>query len=72
MKDLYKNIILLSLFVGMVLLFYGTPHNNEIEVPRYVSKSVPVFVPNYSIMLNIQDLIIDNTSTNVTNVSGDK
>lgn len=72
MKDLYRNIILLSVLVGMLVLFYATPHNNEVEVPRYMGSSLPVFVPNYSVMFNIQDLMIDNTSTNVTNMSGDK
>lgn len=76
MKDLYKNIILFSILMGMILLSYWISHNDNrvdgVEVSQYVGKSMPVFVPNYSVMLNIQDLIVDNTSMNINNVSGDK
>lgn len=72
MKDLYRNIILFSVLVGMLVLFCATPHNNEVEVPRYIGNSLPVFVPNYSMMITIQDLMVDNTSMNITNGTGDK
>ena len=66
MKDIYKTIILFVALVMMLLLFYATPHTGNAVNVRQSSQTVPVFIPNYTIMENVEYYIVDNNTVSST------